>query len=147
MPVEVRKGDRLAAVPTEDELSALLGEAAFDAWRRVVDFVERNYEMDVLWDIGRKAGIYEKKYRRSGKTLCALYAREAEFGFLVVLGKKERDAFDAGRADFEETTRGIYEKTHEYHDGKWLMLDVKDESLLPDIVALLKIKKKPKRAA
>ena len=45
--------------------------------------------MDCLWDKGGKAWKYEYKYRRGGKTLCVLYARENCVGFMIILGKTE----------------------------------------------------------
>ena len=50
--------------------------------------------MDCLWSTGGKAWKYEYKYRRGGKTLCALYARENCVGFMIVLGKDERLKFE-----------------------------------------------------
>ena len=143
--MDVQKGKALEKIPTENEVLALLGESAFEAWNAVGAYVEMNYDMDVLWDSGRKAGVYEKKYRRSGKTLCALYAREREFGFMVVFGQKERADFEANRSDFSREVNELYEATHQYHDGKWLMLVVSDSRLLSEIERLLRIKKKPKR--
>ncbi|WP_369882329.1 DUF3788 family protein [Anaerostipes hominis (ex Lee et al. 2021)] len=53
------------------------------------------------------------KYRRGGKTLCALYARENCIGFMVILGKDEREKFEAGRNEYSESVRKIY--THRAH--------------------------------
>lgn len=54
--------------------------------------------MECLWNKGGKAWKYEYKYRRVGKTLCALYAKENCVGFMVVLGKNERLKFEADKA-------------------------------------------------
>ena len=50
--------------------------------------------MDSSWNKGGKAWKYEYKYRRGGKTLCALYAREHCVGFMIILGKAKRLKFD-----------------------------------------------------
>ncbi|WP_251213043.1 DUF3788 family protein [Adlercreutzia murintestinalis] len=52
--------------------------------------IDDQYEMDRTWGSGGKAWDLEYKYRRGGKTLCALYAKEGRFGFMVILGKDER---------------------------------------------------------
>ena len=80
----------LTAIPTESELKQLLSPEVFSVWERICDFVRRNYAMEALWDSGRKAGVYEYKFHKSGKTLCALYARQNSFGFMVILGAAER---------------------------------------------------------
>ncbi len=79
--------------PTLEEIKKLLGNTAYQAWIELENYIKSNYNMDTLWDIGRKAGIYEYKFRKSGKTLCALYVRNKSFGFMVIYGKVEREKF------------------------------------------------------
>lgn len=131
----------LEKIPTDDELRSLLGEDAHGAWMDVVRFIAGNYDMETSWDSGRKAGVYERKFRRSGKTLCALYAREGSFGFMVVLGRAEREKFEAAREDFPPEVRKAYDETRQYHDGKWLMIEVRDGSRLAEMEDLLRINK------
>lgn len=92
-----------------------------------------------------KAWTYEYKYRRGGKTLCALYARENCVGFMVILGKDERTKFEAGRNNYSELVQKIYDETKTYHDGKWLMFEPVDTSLFGDFMQILAIKRKPNR--
>lgn len=63
-------------------------------WNKLNALIEEKYEMDSSWNKGGKAWKYEYKYRRGGKTLCALYAREHCVGFMIILGKAERLKFD-----------------------------------------------------
>lgn len=101
--------------------------------------------MDRLWEKGGKAWIYEYKYRRGGKTLCALYAREGCMGFMVILGKDERVKFEEDRESYAIEVQRIYEETQTYHDGKWMMFEPTDTSLFEDFIRLLRIKRKPNR--
>lgn len=135
----------LDQIPTEHELSKLLGKQVYLVWQQLTEFIHQNYNMDTLWDSGRKAGIYEYKFRKSGKTLCAFYAREQSFGFMVIYGKAEREQFESERESFSESINQIYDEAKTYHDGKWIMVDVKDDTLLPELEKMLLIKKKPKR--
>lgn len=75
--------------------------------------------MDCLWNKGGKAWVYEYKYRRGGKTLCALYARENCIGFMVILGKDERLKFEKDRENYTSEVQNIYDESKTYHDGKW----------------------------
>ena len=77
--------------------------------------------MEQLWNHGGKKWIYEYKYRKGGKTLCALYAKEQTIGFMVILGKDERAKFESLREVFSNETQKIYDETTTFHDGKWLM--------------------------
>jgi len=134
----------LNAIPTDTEIEQLLSPKIYAAWESIVDFIKQNYSMDILWDIGRKAGKYECKFRKGGKTLCALYARENSFGVMVILGKNEREKFEEHKASFSAKMQQLYDNTHQYHDGKWLMVDVTDATNLTEIQQLIVIKKKPR---
>ena len=101
--------------------------------------------MDCIWNSGGKAWTYEYKYRRGGKTLCALYARENCIGFMVILGKDERARFEADRSEYSESVQNVYDDSKTYHDGKWLMFEPVDTSLFGDFMQLLAIKRRPNR--
>ena len=135
----------LDTMPGEEEMTALVGKPLYDVWNRLCALIEENYAMDCLWDKGGKAWKYEYKYRRGGKTLCALYARENCVGFMVILGKEERLKFEASRENYSQEVQKIYDEAHTYHDGKWMMFEPVDTSLFPDFMGLLRIKRKPNR--
>ena len=101
--------------------------------------------MERTWNSGGKAWVYEYKYRRGGKTLCALYARENCLGFMVILGRDERAKFESDRANYSEEVQRAYDEAATYHDGKWIMFEPHDVSLFGDFMKLLKIKRKPNR--
>ena len=102
--------------------------------------------MERLWNKGGKAWTYEYKYRRGGKTLCALYAKEYTFGFMIILGKDERAKFETQRALFSREVQMKYDEATIFHDGKWIMFELKNTNLFSDMERLLQIKRKPNRA-
>lgn len=132
-------------IPTPEELENLLGKELYDLWNSLCRFVEQKYEMEQLWNSGGKAWTYEYKYRRGGKTLCALYAKERTLGFMIILGKDERAKFESQRELFSQETQSVYDESTTFHDGKWMMFDVKDMNLFNDFEQLLLIKRKPNR--
>ena len=101
--------------------------------------------MDCLWNQGGKAWKYEYKYRRGSKTLCSLYARENCIGFMIVFGKDERSKFEVEKENYSKEVQEIYDNTHTYHDGKWIMFEPTDTTLFNDFVRLLSVKRKPNR--
>ena len=135
----------LDAIPDGKEMAALVGKSLYDVWEKLCALIDEKYDMDRLWDRGGKAWTYEYKYRRGGKTLCALYARESCIGFMVILGKDERLKFEEDRERYTEEVQRIYDETRTYHDGKWLMFEPVDTSLFEDFIRLLCIKRKPNR--
>ena len=135
----------LDTIPGEDEMIALVGKSLYDVWNKICALIDEKYDMDCLWDKGGKAWKYEYKYRRGGKTLCALYARENCVGFMIILGKDERLKFEADRENYTKEVQEIYDEAKTYHDGKWIMFEPVDTSLFGDFIRLLRIKRKPNR--
>lgn len=132
-------------IPDENDMIALIGQSLYDVWQKLCAAIEEKYDMDRIWNSGGKAWTYEYKYRRGGKTLCSLYARENCMGFMIILGKDERAKFEAARNNYSELVQKTYDETKTYHDGKWLMFEPIDTSLFGDFVQILAIKRKPNR--
>ena len=132
-------------IPTPETLEALTGKELYDLWTSLHQLIKQKYNMEQMWNHGGKKWTYEYKYRRGGKTLCALYAKEQTIGFMVILGKDERTKFESMREMFSNVAQKIYDETTTFHDGKWLMSELKDTSLFNDIERLLSIKRKPNR--
>ena len=132
-------------IPGEEEIAALVGPSLYTVWNRLCTRIDETYDMDHLWNKGGKAWKYEYKYRRGGKTLCALYARENCIGFMVILGKEERLKFEADQDSYAKEVQETYSEAQTYHDGKWIMFEPVDTSLFDDFLRLLAIKRSPNR--
>ncbi|WP_010249795.1 DUF3788 domain-containing protein [Acetivibrio cellulolyticus] len=129
--------------PHYENILDYIGENAKVLWVRINEFIEENY--DYIPEL-KFAGInygWEYKYRRSNKSLCALYPERNAFTILIVLGKKEVEMFQDDISRFGAKTVEIFNETKQFHDGKWLWIRVGDENDVEDIIKLLKIKKKP----
>lgn len=137
----------LDKIPSAEQMTALVGPSLFEVWKQLCALIDEKYDMERLWGDGGKAWAYEYKYRRGGKTLCALYARENSVGFMVVLGKQERLKFENDRASYSQEVQRVYDEAQTYHDGKWLMFEPRDTSLFDDFVGILSIKRRPNKAA
>ena len=135
----------LDIIPDAEEMTTLLGKSLYGIWNELCALIDEKYDMERLWNKGGKAWTYEYKYRRGGKTLCALYARENCIGFMVILGKDERLKFEQDRQLYTKEVQRIYDETQTYHDGKWMMFEPTDASLFDDFIRLLHIKRKPNR--
>ncbi|MDE5943005.1 MAG: DUF3788 domain-containing protein [Clostridia bacterium] len=135
----------LESIPTAEDMTALVGQSLYEVWNNLCALIDEHFNMERSWGKGGKAWSYEYKYHRGGKTLCALYARENCVGFMVVLGKGERLKFEADKENYSKATQTIYDNTHTYHDGKWVMFEPTDTSLFDDFIRLLSIKRKPNK--
>ncbi|GHV41379.1 hypothetical protein FACS189490_08170 [Clostridia bacterium] len=135
----------LQKTPNSEDMIALIGSSLYDVWTKLCTIIDEKYDMERLWDKGGKAWTYEYKYRRGGKTLCALYARENCIGFMIIFGKDERQKFEADRQGYSEPVQKIYDEAKTYHDGKWVMFEPTDTAMFDDFIRLLQIKRKPNR--
>ena len=135
----------LDQIPDKEKMTDLIGKDLYDVWNKLCTLIDEKYDMDCMWNEGGKAWTYEYKYRRGGKTLCALYARENCVGFMIILGKDERLKFENDRENYSKEVQRIYDETKTYHDGKWMMFELSDTSMFDDFIRLLRIKRKPNR--
>lgn len=130
---------------TIQQIKDLLGSECYTMYERLDHYITDNYNVDQLWEKAGKFGVVGLRYNRGGKTLCTLFFRQGQLGIWIIFGKEERSKFEETQENFSAQVREKYENTKTYHDGKWLMFDVEDASLLPDMKRLLQIKKKPNR--
>ena len=135
----------LAQIPASSTMTDLLGPALFAVWQALCSAIEERYEMERVWNTGGKNWTYEYKYRRGGKTLCCLYARQNCVGFLIILGKEERRRFEEIRGTLSPAVCQQYDRAKTYHDGKWIMLEPTGPADFEDYLKLLAIKRKPNR--
>lgn len=135
----------LLEIPTEKEIRALIGTEAFSYWNKMCREIDLLYDMEKAWSDGGKKWTYEYKYRRGGKTLCALYARPNRFGAMIVFGKDEREKVERIRNSLSRHTLDVYDNAATYHDGKWVMFD--ESASIDDIIKLLMVKRKPNRSS
>lgn len=135
----------LDRIPDAEEMTALVGQSLYNVWNKLCTLIDEKYEVEHLWRKGGKAWTYEYKYRRGGKTLCGLYARENGIGFMVIFGKDERAKFETERNCYSLQVQKVYDEAKTYRDGKWIMFEPTDTSMFQDFIKLLAIKRKPNR--
>jgi len=82
------------------------------------------------------------KYKKSGKTICTLYPRQGYFVVSIVLPEKAIFEADLIIQSFSEYTQEVYRETKLHMDGKWVMLDVKDDDILEDAKRLVELRMK-----
>ena len=123
---------------TNDKNFEMLGSAK-PAWDKYLTAIRDAYEMDELWDGN------ELKFRRGGKTLVTLYIKEGFFTLLLIYGNAERAKFEEIIDTFPMVLQELYRNSRTFHDGKWMFLDTADDSLIPDVLRMLAIKRRPNR--
>ncbi len=121
------------AVPLWDELQAYLGET---------------YRIPAKMSYSKCSGQpgWNVKYQKGGKSLCTLYPMEDFFIALVVIGTKEEAETEAAMAlgEFSPYLQELYGRTSFSCGGRWLMIHVKDRTVLDDVKKLVAIRVRPK---
>ena len=128
-----------------EELEKLVGTDKVNIFYKIVDEITLLYNMDQAWNNGGKKWTYEYKFRKSGKTLCAFYFKENMLGFMIIFGKEERTKVEEIRNELSSDIQETYDNAQTFHDGKWVMFNITDYSMIEDFKKLLFIKKKPNR--
>ena len=131
---------------TDEELKSILSLNLFALWTSIIEKIDAAYETEKEWDKGGKAEKYVLRFRRGGKTLVSLFPKESAIGLLVIYGKDERAKFEARQADFSSKVLAEYNNAKTYHDGKWIMFYLPDEDVFNDLLPMLAIKRRPKKA-
>lgn len=106
----------------------------------VMVFMRGKYRLDEMGD-----GKDELKFRQGKKTVLTVYSKEDRFDFMVIFGRKEREEFEARRAEFSPYVLEVYDGAKTYHDGKWMMFPVATLEQWEEVKKLVLIKKKPNR--
>ena len=132
----------LENIPSKSTMIELLGQSLFEVWQQLCSTIDEKYEMERLWNTGGKKWTYEYKYRKGGKTLCTLYAREKCIGFMIIFGKDERAKFEDIRDTLSTSICRQYDEAKIYRDGKWVMFQPIDTAEFDDYIKLLAIKRK-----
>ena len=64
---------------------------------------------------------------------------------MIVFGKEERTKVEEIRNELSSDILETYDNAQTFHDGKWVMLNITDYSMIENLKKLLFIKKKPNR--
>ena len=127
------------------DLEKLVGVNKVNIFYKITNEINLIYNMDQIWNNGGKKWIYEYKFRKSGKTLCAFYFKDDVLGFMIIFGKEEREKLEKIRTLLSSEILESYDNADTFHDGKWVMFNITDYSILEDLKKLLLIKRKPNR--
>ena len=128
-----------------ETLVRLLSEKTLENWDRLTAAVDAFYDVDRLWGNGFGDWKVEYKYRRGGKTLCTFYAKEDSANVLITYGKAEQEKFESIRDSLAVSVQEVYDNTKTYHDGKWLWFPLNNTLSADDLIAVLKLKRRPNR--
>lgn len=127
----------------KEELEKIVGIDKVNIFYDIVNEITKLYDMEQIWNDGGKKWIYEYKFRKGGKTLCAFYFKDNTLGFMIIFGKDERTKVEKIRNELSSDVLETYDNAETFRDGKWVMFDITNNSIIEDLKKLLFIKRKP----
>lgn len=109
----------------------------------IVKFMRGQYRLNE--EAGMHYDIPCIRFRQGQKSITTLLLYEDHYGFLIVLGKAEREQFENEKETFPTAIQQLYEQTRTYHDGKWLQVSIDSLEMWEAVKRLILMKKKPNR--
>ena len=142
----VEKPERKAVqIPEAAELVKLLGKS-YSNFTAVCDYLDCFYSTEIKYGGKSKYGLFSIRHKQAGRSVCTLYLNTGYFTLLVVLPRKEQQAFETAEPPFCALFRAVYDGAYPYNEGRWLFIDILDDNLA-DIKRLLALKRKPNKTA
>ncbi|MDR0825267.1 MAG: DUF3788 domain-containing protein [Prevotella sp.] len=118
---------------------------AVKAFDSLLVFLDENYNFEQeIYFGGQESGVMVR-YRKNGKTLVSVVPEKNAFSVVLIYGKKEVITFNAQRESFSPHFISIFDETPQLHDGKWMLITLTDETLLPELEKMIMIKKSVKK--
>ena len=132
-------------MPSFKDIEQYIGEIS-PAWTELLSYIEKAYQVEPKMSYSKCSAQpgWNVKFQKSGKSLCTLYPMEGYFIALVVVGVKEEAEVGLAIETFAQYTKDLYSKTSFACGGRWLMIEVKNSTILNDVKSLISIRVKPK---
>ena len=129
-------------LPNIEEIRRFIkSKKAVKAFDSLLDFLDNNYNFEQeIYFGGKKFGVM-LRYRRNGKTLISIFPEKNAFSVILIYGKKEVIMFNAQRESFDTYFTSVFDNTPQLHDGRWMLITIEDENLLPELAKMIMIKK------
>lgn len=110
-------------------------------WDEFIEYMMDEYHIKPKFEFSKCCPYgWNISFKKSSRALCRCYPLDGYFIVLVVIGKKEKERFEAMLDSFSPYMQELARSTNEGMGQKWLMIEVEDESILADIKQCIKIR-------
>ncbi|UWG96241.1 DUF3788 domain-containing protein [Dehalobacter sp. DCM] len=132
--------------PSYEDIKEFIGQGE-PFWSELLSYLDIKYQVQPKMAYSKCSAQpgWNVKYQKSSKSLCTLYPMEGYYIALVVIGAKEEEEAEMALGTFTPYVQNLYRKTSFSCGGRWLMIEVRDKSVLDDIKNLIAIRVKPKK--
>ncbi|MCO5250938.1 MAG: DUF3788 domain-containing protein [Candidatus Kapabacteria bacterium] len=124
--------------PTDAELKVALGDS-YDIWIRLNDFVLDRYPKGLVdWNYPGKKYGWSYRIKDKKRTIIYFLPRENYFKVALVFGQKAYDMIMD--SDISAEIKNDLQQATKYAEGRGIRVEVKNDSILPEIMKLVEIK-------
>ena len=106
-------------------------------------FMRGKYKLDEI--PGKYYDIDCLKFRQGKRTILSINIHEDHYDFQIILGKAEREIFEARFSEFPQAIQDLYNNSRALPDGLWMLVRVDNLATLEAVKQMIMIKKKPNR--
>jgi hypothetical protein len=124
--------------PSQKEIRSSIG-LRFSAWHSLRLFLEANYPIAPEPVFGGRNYGWCIRYRKGGKTLVCLFPQKGYFVAQIVLGRVEVERALEARLALHVAT--VLREAKQFHDGRWLFIQVRNKRDAEDVLQLIQIKR------
>ena len=131
------------SIPTDEQITSYIHNPL---WNQLNTRLQQLYHIHPKTEYSRcsmQAG-WNVKYKKSNKALCTLYPMDGYFIALVVIGAKEMPEAELLIPSCTVYVQDVFHTTKEGMGQKWLMIDVKSEDILGDVLRLVALRILPR---
>ncbi len=127
-------------IPDEKSMIEFICTDMKQIWIELNDHIKNNYNVKKEINYFGKNYGWCIKFKKTSKTFCVLFPEQNSFTFLIVLGRKELEKINEMKSELSDEIINLIKNTYQYHDGKWVYIQLKDEKFLNDIKKIMKVK-------
>ncbi len=125
--------------PTLEEVEAYIRT---DLWSRGRAALEGGFQTAPRLEYSRcsmQKG-WNIKYKKGGRALCTMYPMEGYYLAMVVIGQREEEKIPVLLPLLSEPTQALYYRTPCPMGSRWLMMEIREEEALRDLLSLVKLR-------
>lgn len=115
-------------------------------WDELISHMENIYQITPRIEYSKCSMNkgWNVKFKKGSWSVCTLYPEEGFFICLVTIGRKETVEAELLLGSCSEYVRNVYANAGALNGAKWLMIEVRTDSVLGDVKELtgLRVKKK-----
>ncbi len=124
-----------SVIPTEQVITSLLAQI-YPVWEEVCLYILSANKILFETKYFTKNYGWSRRFYKGSKTICYLFPEAGAFSMLVVFGQKEIESIEHSKNQLSENIYNTIMQTEHFHDGRWVWLQILDDS---DIESLKKI--------